>query len=329
MKRALLITIDTEGDRLWSRPTTVETRNAEYLPRFQSLCERYGFKPTYLTNYEMAQCPAFQEFAADVIRRSTGEVGMHLHAWNSPPLHELTGSDMHHQPFLVEYPYQAMEDKVRFMTDLLEERFGRKMVSHRAGRWVLNSDYVRLLCRLGYEVDCSVTPTVSWRRHKGSPAGSGGIDYTGFPDVAYFMDLDEPRNVGAGPLLQLPMTVGFRYPAPAFLRRSPIANLPALRSWLGSRDWFRPRNGNLPEMRRLLERARATGSPYIEFMLHSSEFMPGGSPTFPDAESVENLYALLEQIFESMSRDYSGYTLAEYHAGVQAGQFPALRLPQA
>ena len=51
MKRALLITIDTEGDRLWSRPTTVETRNAEYLPRFQSLCERYGFKPTYLTNY--------------------------------------------------------------------------------------------------------------------------------------------------------------------------------------------------------------------------------------------------------------------------------------
>jgi hypothetical protein len=39
---AFLITIDTEGDNLWSRPRTITTRNAHSLPRFQALCEKYG-----------------------------------------------------------------------------------------------------------------------------------------------------------------------------------------------------------------------------------------------------------------------------------------------
>jgi hypothetical protein len=33
-----IITIDTEGDNLWACPRHITTRNAAYLPRFQSLC---------------------------------------------------------------------------------------------------------------------------------------------------------------------------------------------------------------------------------------------------------------------------------------------------
>ena len=83
---AFLISIDTEGDDLWSVPAEVTTENARYLPRFQSLCERHGLKPTWLTNYEMAESPVFGEFGRDVLRRGAGEIGMHLHAWDSPPL---------------------------------------------------------------------------------------------------------------------------------------------------------------------------------------------------------------------------------------------------
>lgn len=39
-KPAFLITIDTEGDNIWARRLPITTRNAEYLPRFQKLCER-------------------------------------------------------------------------------------------------------------------------------------------------------------------------------------------------------------------------------------------------------------------------------------------------
>ena len=41
-----LITIDTEGDDLWSHPRNITTKNARYLPRFQKLCESYGFNTT-------------------------------------------------------------------------------------------------------------------------------------------------------------------------------------------------------------------------------------------------------------------------------------------
>src|SRR5699024_11176940 len=97
--------------------------------------ERFQFKPVWLTNYEMAIDEAYIEFAQDVIARNTGEIGMHLHAWNSPPLVALTDNDLHYQPYLIEYPKSQMRDKIAFMTDLLENKLQTKMLSHRAGRW--------------------------------------------------------------------------------------------------------------------------------------------------------------------------------------------------
>jgi hypothetical protein len=56
-----IITVDTEGDNLWEykKGPPIGTENAKYLPRFQSLCEKYGFKPVYFTNYEMASSDTF------------------------------------------------------------------------------------------------------------------------------------------------------------------------------------------------------------------------------------------------------------------------------
>lgn len=66
-KPAFIITIDTEGDNLWQNHRMIKTENARYLARFQALCERFGFKPVWLTNYEMAVEPVFIEFAKEVI----------------------------------------------------------------------------------------------------------------------------------------------------------------------------------------------------------------------------------------------------------------------
>ena len=128
---AFLITIDTEGDDIWSNPSDVKTENSMFLPRFQALCEHYGLKPTYLTNYEMATRDKFVEFGRDAIRRGTAEIGMHLHAWNSPPLTPTTRKGM---PYLIEFPNDVIVEKVKAMTDLLEERFEVKMVSQDGSR---------------------------------------------------------------------------------------------------------------------------------------------------------------------------------------------------
>src|SRR3954462_13843490 len=121
---AFVVTIDTEGDNQWARGAVIETRNARFLPRFQTLCEKYGVRPTWLTNWEMANDPDYQAFAKDVLARGTGEIGMHLHAWNSPPEIPLTEDDYRHHPYLIEYSQDLIREKVKVMTETLETVFG-------------------------------------------------------------------------------------------------------------------------------------------------------------------------------------------------------------
>ena len=66
MKR-FFITIDTEGDNLWDwrEGMDIHTENARFLPRFQTLCEEYDLKPTYLSNFEMISDSFFRDFAGN------------------------------------------------------------------------------------------------------------------------------------------------------------------------------------------------------------------------------------------------------------------------
>lgn len=310
-----IITIDTEGDNLWARPRDITTRNAGFLPRFQALCERYGFKPVYLTNYEMAMSDEFVAFGRDVIARDAGEIGMHLHAWNSPPLHPLTADDMRHQPYLIEYPAPIMKEKIRVITAVLEDRFGQRMTSHRAGRWAFDGRYAAMLLDAGYRVDCSVTPGVDWSPNPGMPGGRGGSNYTAFPDRPYFISPSDISRPSDGGLLEVPMTVR----SGRLYRRMPAAyRIPVVR-WIAKRlspapTWLCPtplqERHNLNAMIDLARRARADGAGHMEFMLHSSELMPGGSPGFRNAEDIERLYAHLEMLFSELSSWCYGATLS-------------------
>src|SRR5205085_10252093 len=130
----------------------------KYLSRFQQLCEKYGMRPTWLTNWEMANSREFQEFGQDVIARGTGEIGMHLHAWNSPPIVPLTEDDYKHHPYLNEFPEPLIREQMKVLTALLENVFRKKMVSHRAGRFSFDETCAKILVENGYLVDGSVTP---------------------------------------------------------------------------------------------------------------------------------------------------------------------------
>lgn len=311
-KPAFLITLDTEGDNLWrNRSGKVTTHNVRFLPRFQALCEKYAFKPTWLTNYEMASDPAYVEFGRDLLARGQGEIGMHLHAWYSPPEYALTDDEWRYQPYLIEYPENVLRDKVAFMTDLLENAFQRKMTSHRAGRWAFNEVYARALIDQGYLVDCSVTPRVSWRNAQGAPQGQGGTDYSHFPDRAYFLNEQDISRPGDSPLLELPMSIQYRY--------GTLTNQ-LKKVWNGIRgrqrgpsvNWLRPVGGNLAQMKQVAEQTLAQGNDYVEFMLHSSEFMPDGSPTFKTEADIERLYDDLEGLFSWLATRTQGMTLTEF-----------------
>jgi len=312
---SFIITVDTEGDDEWSCPNPIRTENAKHLPRFQALCEEYGFKPTWLTNFEMAKSDDFVRFGRDVIRRGAGEIGMHLHAWSSPPLHALTQDDFKTHPYLIEYPIELMAAKIEFLTDLLQQQFGCKMISHRAGRWAFDARYAQLLVREGYLVDCSVTPHVSWRAMTGDPNGRGGSDYTNFPTSAYFLDLEDISRPGNSALLEVPPTIHrslidkltpWVYKAKGIKRISSKLLPPRL-------TWLRPHGGNLQHMLACVKSAAKESREYIQFMIHSSELMPGGSQTFKDEESVDRMYSDLTTLFRAISQHFNGVTLKEYY----------------
>jgi peptidoglycan/xylan/chitin deacetylase (PgdA/CDA1 family) len=315
---SFLVTIDTEGDNVWARRGNVTTRNAGCLPRFQALCESYGLRPTYLTTWEMADCPDFQDFARDVIDRNTAEIGMHLHAWSTPPLEPLTQDDDRNLPYLFEYPRELMAAKIKGLTEKLRDTFGVPVTSHRAGRWGFDATYARLLVEHGYRVDCSVTPHLSWASSPGDPRRAGGPDYTGYPTTPYRLDLEDIRRPGSSPLLELPVTT-FRQTQPRLVEHVRRLSQPSgfatrvVNRLFPRALWIRPngRNGRL--LPRLIDRAASEQRDYIQFMLHSSEFLPGGSPTFRSPGSVEALYADMERLFEAAAARLQGETLSEYH----------------
>lgn len=315
-----LITIDTEGDDLWARPRTISTRNADYLPRFQALCESHGFRPTYLANYEMAVAPAFQEFGRDLMRRRVGEIGMHLHAWNTPPEQPLTADDHVHHPYLIEYALATMRAKVQALTELLEDTFGTPMRTHRAGRWAMDERYARILVESGYRVDCSVTPGVSWTHHPGAPDGGGGTDYRAYPHTWYFVDPDDLQCPGSSPLLEVPVTI-----APdcrtstRWARRLAAPFPPALRAinrMAPPVRWLRPNGRNGRGLLEVLGHRIVAEAGYAEFMLHSSELMPGGSPSFRTTQSIEALYGDLDMLFGRAAERFRPATLGEFHGAV-------------
>jgi hypothetical protein len=176
----------------------------------------------------------------------------------------------------------------------------------------LTARYARLLVEYGYQTDCSVTPFVSWTNVKGAPNRAGGCDFTGFPSRPYFLDLHDISREGDSPLLEAPVTIVRKY---RFAQ--PIEDhLPLVRRFVGRAFpavvWMRPTQWNRRFLIELLRRARGGNAPYVQFMLHSSELMPGGSPTFRNAASVEKLYEDLEALFETAAGHFRGATLREF-----------------
>lgn len=301
--KPFLITIDTEADNQWDFDHEISTECAKFLPRFQELAERYGFKPTWLTNYEMANDDFFCHYMKEKQDEGLCEIGMHLHAWNTSPEYPLE-KKFRERDYLIEYPFDIMEKKVVTMTELIENKFGKKPVSHRSGRWTTNQDYFKILHKYGYKVDCSVTPHIDWTDCVGV-TGLAGSDYSKCPEKPYYIYED---------ILEVPMTIRKKH---MFVWEKPYTLYSLCRELkrfvLGRNQWLRPDASLLQKPLTKLVDIVSKENQYLMFMIHSSELMPAGSPNFKTTESIERLYQIIESIFKrAVSLGYEGKTLREY-----------------
>lgn len=297
MKKYFIITIDVEGDNVWKytpekeKLLLPETKNAEYIERFQILCNKYGFKPTYLVDYEMAKSKVFVDFGREVLKHHEAEIGMHMHAFSTPPFYDLKNMSGRGLAFAGEYPQRVLYNKMEYMTKLLEDTFQIPITSHRGGRWYLDNRVLAILERLGYWVDCSVTPGIDWSGTKGQTKEGRGSNYKKY--------INKPYRIRNSSMWELPVTIEDKI------------ELSDESLFKKSKIWMRPKGNNLEDMLWIVKKRRMCD--YIEFMLHSSEFMQGENPTFRTERDIDNLFVHIEKVFSELKCcGYVGITCSEY-----------------
>ncbi len=218
----LTVTIDTEADNMWDRLETLGFRNTRNLHRLQGLFDELGVRATYLTTYEVATDPQSAAFLGELAATGRAEVGAHLHPWSNPPYVRLVEDEHRHHPYPHDYPIDVFRAKMEVLGDALRVHTGVEPRSYRAGRWGFILEHAAVLRDLGYVVDTTVTPGVSWEAHPGAPGGRGGPSFVGAPRV--------PHRLDGSRLLEVPVSIEWSRDLPAMLS-SAVDRLPP-RSWI-------------------------------------------------------------------------------------------------
>lgn len=289
------ITIDTEGDALWDDPKIedIKTENVLFIPRFQELCEKYGMIPIWLTDYEIIMDERFVSYIKEKNKAGLCEVGIHVHARNNPPLISLGGEKERGAAYLIEYPDDVLCAKFNYLKGLIEEKIECTVKTHRAGRWTINEKYIKVLAESGILYDCSVTPGIDWSGLEGITPGSKGSNYSGYNYGRQWIGDNQNR------LIEYPVSV---FPCDRMILPARLSAKGLARAGLyyvkKQKIWLRPNtNHNINEMKYLLRKIKKENLGYAEFMIHSSEFMPGGGPKHQGKAEVDQLFRDMESLF--------------------------------
>lgn len=303
-----LFVVDTEGDNEWTRHRRLPPlRNLQALPRFQSLCDRYGVRPTYVVTWSITQSEEAVSMLRAWARAGRCEIGTHLHPWTTPPWSPLDDSPA----FPSELDTEVLSAKLRTLTEAIAERFGRAPTSYRAGRFGADGRTAQVLSALGYACDSSVTPLVSWARSPGLRDGRGGPDFSRAPLDPYFPDADDLSREGELSLVEIPISIVDQDRLPFGLgdhlaARSEGCLLRRAASWLKLRRrmWLRPTLEGDADMIATCEVIRARGGRHFNMMIHSSELYPNTSPYFENQRAVDGLFDRMDRALDAIFRTY-------------------------
>lgn len=263
-------------------------RNIAALQEFHQLCTGFGIRPTYLVTYWVSKDPGSIDTLLDLQSKGNCEIAAHPHLWEIEPHHEIEKQFSH--PVGNSYPQDILAEKLERITSSLTEHFG-PIHSHRAGRWGFCPTQARILERLGYSSDSSVTPGIDW-------SSTGAPNYSDFPREPYWLTANDVHLRDTAGLLEIPCTVLKN----SHLERLRWSNLRSVvRQVLGrsqSERWLRilPR-GSTSDLLRLCHDAKAV-APHLNLMTHSSELCDGTSPYWKTPIDIKRQFEIYAALFQ-------------------------------
>lgn len=298
----LIITVDTEEDQ-WGDYNcgNYSAENIKGVPWFQSICDNYSMRPTYLISYVVARDNFGIKLFKHLKRSGRCEIGAHCHPWNTPPFQEKRTA---YNSMLCNLPEELQLLKLTKLKEAIEAGLEVAPTCFRAGRWGFDSSVARNLCKLSYVIDTSVTPYVSWTKYFGP-------DLNLAPDQPYFFSPDSPlrpetKTCESNVILEVPVSIGFRQSnfsvascCYRLLSKSPINKLRMIgilhRLGLLNKIWLSPELNNSAEMIALIRNSVKRRYRFINLMFHSTS-LSDNSGSF--LQNRKELGRRLTKVFE-------------------------------
>ncbi len=268
----LMVVVDTEEEFDHQAPFDVHasTENVGLQTLAQAVLERHGVVPTYVIDYPVAQSEEAARVLLPLLREERCDIGAHLHPWVNPP-------DAGPVDEAASYPGNLSREseraKLACLTEVITERFGKRPVIYKAGRYGVGPATGEILAELGYTIDVSVVPRTDFSMRYGP-------DFNDFDDTPISIDerlIGLPLSVGfVGALAMVGPTVFPRLNGTLGRR----LRLPAFASRLGLLERLRltPEGHSLRDMQRQTRAGVARGKRLFMLTYHSSSLLPGANP---------------------------------------------------
>ncbi len=295
METKLVVTIDVEEEQKWGtfKAKGNTTKHLDNVDRLQKLFEKYGIKPTYLLNWEALQNKKAVAKFKKYLNARKCEIGAHMHPWATPPYKEKICEK---NTFANNLPAKLVEQKLKNITNKIKKEFVIKPKTFKAGRYGFDENHAKILKKLGYRVDTSVTPYISHEKFQGP-------SFVDFPNLPYLLDLNNIKKENKkSNLLEIPATVGFNLEN--FELANKIYNSTNLISKILThfkivkRPKLTTEGFSAKEMKQISDIYLKRKSPVLHMEFHSENIMPGFVDYVMTEEDLENFYSKLEEVFE-------------------------------
>jgi len=295
METKLVVTIDVEEEQKWGtfKAKGNTTRHLENIDRLQLLFEKYKVKPTYLLNWEALQNKKAVAKFKNYLKNEKCEIGAHMHPWATPPHHEKICEK---NTFANNLPAKLVEQKLKNITNKIKKEFKVQPKTFKAGRYGFNENQAKILKKLGYRVDTSVTPYISHEQFQGP-------SFVDFPNLPYLLDLNNIKKENKkSNLLEIPATVGFNLEnfelANKIYNSKNLISKILMHFKIVKRLKLTTEGFSAKEMEQISNIYLKRKSPVLHIEFHSENIMHGFVEYVATTEELEKFYSKLEEVFD-------------------------------
>jgi teichuronic acid biosynthesis glycosyltransferase TuaC len=312
----LQVVIDTEAEFDWAKGIWTDVGRVSSIAGLRDcfdLFRRHGVRPVLVVDHPVIT----NEESAAIIAALAAEgceVGVHLHAWSTPPI---AGPKDDWHSFSGNLGPMFERAKIATLTEAVERRLGRRPTVFKGGRYGNGPNTFETLREAGFEVDLSLCPAYDY-------SAMGGPNYTRYSARPGWIG-------GRGGLLSLPTTAGWVGTFERFGGRlGPLLNGRAGRRLRLARLSARadalypvrlsPEGHDLQTMQRLTRTLLRQGVRIFTLSLHSPSLQVGHTPYTRTAAELERLLADLDGYLAHFRGDLGGRfaTASEIRAGLLA-----------